>query len=40
VHGGHHADLSDFPEFHSALKQALAAFPYDPDQAGKVRSAS
>ncbi len=36
----HHADLSEFPSYHKALKEALDAMSISEDQAGKVRSAS
>jgi pimeloyl-ACP methyl ester carboxylesterase len=40
IPGGHHADLSEFREYHDALKEALNAYKSSPDQTGKVRSAS
>lgn len=40
IPGGHHADLSEFREYHDALKEALDAYKSSSDQTGKVRSAS
>ena len=40
IRGGHHADLSEFPTYPSALGEALGSYASGPDQAGKVRSAS
>lgn len=40
IEGGHHADLSEFEEFHKALKEALSVYEEHSVQDGKVRSAS
>ncbi|MFB6258391.1 MAG: alpha/beta hydrolase [Flavobacteriales bacterium] len=40
IKGGHHADLSEFQEYHEALKVALTNYSGGGDQTGKVRSAS
>lgn len=40
IPGGHHADLSDFQEYHDALKEALGAYEERPGQRGNVLSAS
>ena len=40
IPGGHHADLSEFQEYHDALKEALDVYKTSSGQTGKVRSAS